>query len=159
MERRPHRILRLHRGGGAPERAAQIAGSHWGRADDRLGILGTGALAIPTLAGSAAYAFAETFDWHQGIDEHYLEARAFYGVVALSFLVGLGMDFANVNAVKALCWSAVLNGLLAPFLLVGILLVASDPVIMQGQPSSRLGRIVVGVTAAAMFAAGVAMFL
>ena len=124
-----------------------------------VGILGTGALAIPTLAGSAAYAFAETFDWHQGIDEHYLDARAFYMVVGLSFLVGVGMDFANVNAVSALYWSAVLNGMLAPFLLVGILAVASDSLIMHGQPSSRLGQLTVGATAVTMFGAAVAMFL
>jgi len=124
-----------------------------------LGIVGTGALAIPTLAGSAAYALAETFGWHQGIDEPYLHARAFYAVVILSFLVGVTLDFANLNAVQALYWSAVLNGLLAPFLLLGILLVASDRVIMQGQPSSRLGRTTVAVTTVAMFAAAVAMFL
>ena len=124
-----------------------------------IGILGTGALAIPTLAGSAAYALAETFGWHQGIDEHYLEARAFYSVVVLSFVIGVSMDFSNVNAVKALYWSAVLNGLLAPFLLLGILLVASDRVIMQNQPSSVLGRVTVGLTTIAMFGAAVAMFL
>ena len=124
-----------------------------------VGIVGTGALAIPTLAGSAAYALAETFDWHQGIDEHYHEARAFYAVVLLAFIVGVGMDFADVNAVKALYWSAVLNGLLAPFLLLGILLVASDRRLMHGQPSSLLGRATVAATTAAMFVAAVAMFL
>jgi NRAMP (natural resistance-associated macrophage protein)-like metal ion transporter len=124
-----------------------------------IGILGTGALAIPTLAGSAAYALAETFDWHQGIDEHYRDARAFYAVVVIAFVLGVGMDFARVNAVRALYWSAVLNGLLAPFLLCGILLVASDRTIMQNQPSSLLGRLTVGVTAAAMFAAAIAMFV
>jgi NRAMP (natural resistance-associated macrophage protein)-like metal ion transporter len=123
-----------------------------------IGILGTGALAIPTLAGSAAYALAETFGWHQGIDAHYLEARAFYAVIVLSFAIGVGMNFANVNAVQALYWSAVLNGLLAPFLLLGILLVASDRVIMQGQPSSLLGRLTVGVTTLAMIGAALAMF-
>lgn len=64
-----------------------------------------------------------------------------------------------MNAVKALYWSAVLNGLLAPFLLLGILLVASDRTIMQNQPSSALGRVTVGVTTLAMFGAAVAMFL
>ncbi len=124
-----------------------------------VGIIGTGALAIPTLAGSAAYALAETFDWHQGIDEQYLRARSFYAVIIVSFMVGVAMDFTSVNAVKALYWSAVLNGLLAPFLLLGILLVASDRVIMQGQPSSRLGRTVVALTTIAMFGAAAAMFL
>jgi NRAMP (natural resistance-associated macrophage protein)-like metal ion transporter len=124
-----------------------------------LGIIGTGTLAIPTLAGSAAYALAETFDWHQGIDEYYLEARAFYSVVVLSFAIGLSIDFANVNAVQALYWSAVLNGLLAPFLLLGILLVASDRTIMKNQPSSLLGRVTVAFTTIAMFGAAVAIFV
>ena len=124
-----------------------------------IGIIGTGTLAIPTLAGSAAYAFAETFDWHQGIDEQYLDARAFYAVIVISFVCGVAMDFSGVNAVKALYFSAVLNGLLAPFLLLGILLVASDRAIMNGQPSSLLGRVTVALTTAAMFGAAAAMFL
>ena len=123
-----------------------------------VGLVGTGALAIPTLAGSAAYAFAELFGWREGIDERFRGAPAFYAVLVASLAAGAAMDFANVNAVAALYWTAVLNGLLAPFLLVGILLVASDPRVMQGQTSSRLGRAVVGVTTATMFAAAVAFF-
>jgi Mn2+/Fe2+ NRAMP family transporter len=64
-----------------------------------------------------------------------------------------------VNPVRALYWTAVINGLLAPFLLIAILIVAADSRLMQGQPSSRLGWIVVAVTTIAMFAAGVAMFV
>ncbi|HEU4643241.1 MAG TPA: divalent metal cation transporter [Gemmatimonadaceae bacterium] len=124
-----------------------------------VGLLGTGALAIPTLAGSAAYAFAEVFGWEQGIDEHFRGAPAFYAVILLSLALGVGMDFANVNAVQALYWTAVLNGLLAPFLLVGILVAASDRRLMHGQPSSRLGRTVVAATTAAMFAAAIGMFV
>ena len=69
------------------------------------------------------------------------------------------MDVAKVNVVKALFLSAILNGILAPFLLLGILLIASDSRLMLGQPSSLLGRITVGVTTAAMFAAAVVMFV
>lgn len=124
-----------------------------------VGIIGTGLLAIPTLAGSAAYAFAETFGWRQGIDSDFRHAPAFYAVVIAAMLCGMAMDFANVNPVKALYWTAVLNGLLAPFLLLGILVVASDRVLMDGQPSSRLGRAVVGLTTVAMFAAAIGMFV
>lgn len=124
-----------------------------------VGLLGTGALAIPTLAGSAAYAFAETFGWKQGIDEHYQDAPGFYGVVLAAMAIGLALDFTNVNAVAALYWTAVINGVLAPFLLVGLLIVASDRTLMHGQPSSLLGRGVVAVTTAAMFAAAIAMFV
>jgi Mn2+/Fe2+ NRAMP family transporter len=123
------------------------------------GLIGVGLLAIPTLSGSAAYALAETFGWQQGLDEKLQKAKAFYAVVLLSAAVGIGLDFAQVNAVKALYWTAIINGLLAPFLLVGILMVASDKVIMQNQPSSILGRVTVGVTMIAMFGAGIAMFV
>lgn len=123
-----------------------------------VGLVGTGMLAIPTLAGSAAYALAETFRWREGIDERFSKARRFYVVLALSILAGMAMDFAKINAVKALYWSAVINGVLAPFLLLGILIVANDRGIMHGQPSSLLGRVTVGLATAAMFFAAVAMF-
>ena len=124
-----------------------------------VGIIGVGLLAIPTLAGSAAYALAETFGWAQGLDEKMEKARAFYAVVLLSIAVGCLIDFTHINPVSAMYWSAVINGLLAPFLLIGILAVASDPYIMFNQPSSRLTRVVVGVTTVAMFAAGIGMFV
>ena len=124
-----------------------------------VGIVGVGFLAIPTLAGSTAYAFAETFRWRQGLDKKLKQARAFYTLILISTGVGVGLDFAGINPVKALYWTAVINGLLAPFLLVAILLVASDKTLMQGQPSSRLGWSVVAITTVAMFAAGVAMFV
>jgi Mn2+/Fe2+ NRAMP family transporter len=124
-----------------------------------VGIVGVGFLAIPTLAGSAAYAFAETLGWRQGLDKKLKQARAFYALILLSTGVGVGLDFVGINPVKALYWTAVINGLLAPFLLVAILVVASDKKLMQGQPSSRLGWTVVAITTVAMFAAGVAMFV
>ena len=124
-----------------------------------VGIVGTGLLAIPTLAGSAAYAFAETFNWRQGIDEKFTRARAFYAVIGVSLMLGVAMDFVGISAVKALYWTAVINGLLAPFLTVGILHAASDRKLMRGQPSSWLARLVVGATTVVMFAAAVAMFV
>jgi Mn2+/Fe2+ NRAMP family transporter len=123
-----------------------------------VGLVGVGLLAVPTLAGSAAYAFAETFGWRQGLDRKLLGARYFYGVVVLATAAGIALDFANVNPVAALYWTAVINGLLAPFLLVGILLVASDRKLMKGQPSSGLGRAAVALTTLLMFAAAVGMF-
>jgi len=124
-----------------------------------IGIVGVGFLAIPTLAGSAAYACAETFKWHQGLDKKLKHARAFYSLILLSTAMGVVLDFAGINPVKALYWSAVINGLLAPFLLVAILIVASDKKLMQGQPSSRLGWALVAITTVAMFIAAVAMFV
>jgi NRAMP (natural resistance-associated macrophage protein)-like metal ion transporter len=124
-----------------------------------VGIVGVGFLAIPTLAGSTAYAFAETLGWRQGLNKRLNQARWFYALILFSTGVGVGLDFAGINPVKALYWTAVINGLLAPFLLVAILVVASDKKLMQSQPSSRLGWTVVAITTVAMFAAGVAMFV
>lgn len=124
-----------------------------------LGIVGVGFLAIPTLAGSTAYAFAETLGWRQGLSKELKQARWFYALILISTGVGVALDFIGINPVKALYWTAVINGLLAPFLLVAILIVAADKKLMQGQPSSRLGWIAVAIAAMAMFAAGVAMFV
>ena len=124
-----------------------------------LGIVGVGFLAIPTLAGSAAYAFAETLGWRQGLSKKLSGARWFYALILVSTGVGVALDFIGINPVKALYWTAVINGLLAPFLLVAILIVAADKKLMQGQPSSRLGWMVVAITTAAMFVAGIAMFV
>ena len=124
-----------------------------------LGIVGVGFLAIPTLAGSAAYAFAETLGWRQGLNRKLGQARWFYALILISTVAGVALDFIGINPVRALYWTAVINGLLAPFLMVAILVVAADKKLMQGQPSSRLGWIVVAITTAAMFVAGVAMFV
>ncbi len=116
-------------------------------------------MAIPTLAGSAAYAFAETLKWHHGLDEKWGKAKAFYAVILIALVFGVAINFININPIKALYWSAVFNGLLAPFLLLGIFLVARDKKIMQGQASSKLGQGVVGITIILMFMASVAMFV
>jgi len=124
-----------------------------------VGIVGVGFLAIPTLAGSTAYAFAETLGWRQGLNKKLGQARWFYALILVSTGIGVALDFIGINPVKALYLTAVINGLLAPFLLVAILIVAADKKLMQGQPSSRLGWIAVAITTIAMFVAGVAMFV
>jgi Mn2+/Fe2+ NRAMP family transporter len=124
-----------------------------------IGLVGVGALAIPTLAGSGAYALAEVFNWRQGIDQRPRRAPAFYGVIVLSLAAGVALDFAHVNPVKALYWTAIVNGVLAPFILVGIVLIASDRTLMQQQPSSRMSQVGVWAAAALMFAAAFGMFV
>jgi Mn2+/Fe2+ NRAMP family transporter len=124
-----------------------------------IGIFGVGFLAIPTLSASAAYALSDTFRWSQGLDRKLVRAREFYAIVALSTLLGVVLDFFKVNAIRILFGSAIINGLLAPFLLAGILIVAADPKVMQGQPSSRLSLFVVGLTTLLMLAAAVGMLV
>src|SRR5947207_9428650 len=123
------------------------------------GLIGVGLLAVPTLSGSAAYAFAETFNWSQALDEKLRRAPAFYIVVIVSICLGIAMDFLKINPVTALLWTAVINGVLAPFLLAGILLVAFDKKIMRNQPASMLSRVVVAIALLAMFVSAVAMFV
>ncbi len=124
-----------------------------------LGIVGTGLLAIPTLAGSSAYAFAETFDWAYGLDKKLRQARSFYAIFVLATVAGIAMDFVGINPIRALFWTAVINGVLAPFLLVGILLVATDRKIMRDQLSSKLTRIVATIATILMFGAAIGMFV
>ncbi len=124
-----------------------------------LGIVGVGLLSIPTLAGSAAYALAETFAWRQGLNEKATGARHLYTVFAASMAAGMALYFLKINPLKALYWTAIINGILAPFLLVAIVAVASDAKLMNNQPSPLLARIGVGITALLMFAAAAGMFL
>jgi NRAMP (natural resistance-associated macrophage protein)-like metal ion transporter len=124
-----------------------------------IGIIGTGLLAIPTLAGSAAYAFAETFGWAYGLDNKFRQAVSFYAVFVVATLVAIVIDFVGVDPIKALFWSAVVNGVLAPFLLVCVYFVASDAKIMLGQPSSPITRATVAVATLAMFGAAIGMFV
>jgi Mn2+/Fe2+ NRAMP family transporter len=124
-----------------------------------IGIVGTGLLAIPTLAGSAAYAFAETFEWVYGLDEKFKNAISFYAVFIVATVGGGVLDLLKIDPIKALYWSAIVNGVLAPFLLVALLLVTNDKRIMRNQPSSPVTRAVVILTTVVMFAAGAGMFI
>lgn len=123
------------------------------------GIIGVGFLAIPTLAGSAAYVFTETFGFRHGLDEKLGRARFFYGIMGLSILLGIALTYLHIKPIDALYLTAVINGILAPVLLIGILLVACDRKIMQGQPSSLLGRLAVGATTIGMALAAIAIFV
>jgi Mn2+/Fe2+ NRAMP family transporter len=95
-----------------------------------LGIIGTGLLAVPVLAGSAAYAVSETFGWTEGLDRKPREAKAFYGVIALATLGGVALNLLRIDPMLALYWAAVVNGLLAPPLMVVTMLIARNPAVM-----------------------------
>jgi NRAMP (natural resistance-associated macrophage protein)-like metal ion transporter len=96
------------------------------------GIIGTGMLAIPVLAGSSAYAVCESFGWTEGLDRRWSDARAFYGVIAAATAIGAGLNLTPIDPVRALYWSAVLNGLLAAPLMATMLIVARNPRVMGG---------------------------
>jgi Mn2+/Fe2+ NRAMP family transporter len=158
--------LTLHRHGithiDTSKQAAQALGPIAGRFASLLftiGILGVGFLAIPTLSGSAAYALAETFRWPEGLSTKFRRAPGFYSVIIISTFIGIAINFCGMNPVRALYWSAVVNGLLAPFVMVAILIVASDRKLMCNQPSSPLSRVIVAITTLFMFGAGIGMFV
>jgi NRAMP (natural resistance-associated macrophage protein)-like metal ion transporter len=121
-----------------------------------LGIIGTGMLAVPVLAGSAAYAVAEVFEWKSGLDLKLLEAREFYAIIALATLGGLALDFTPIDPIKALFWSAVINGVIAVPIMVVMMLLADDAKVMGGFTITRrlkaLGWLATGTMAAAVAA-------
>lgn len=113
-----------------------------------LGIVGTGLLAVPVLAGSTAYAVSEAFGWNEGLGLKLSQARAFYLVIIGSMLGGLLMNWVGLNAVRALYFSAILNGVAAPPLIVLILLLARSRDLMGGHASGRWSQSALCVAAA-----------
>jgi Mn2+/Fe2+ NRAMP family transporter len=120
-----------------------------------LGIVGTGLLAVPVLAGSAAYGVAEAFGWHEGLSRVFTQARGFYGVIAASTLMGLALNFIGVNAISALVYAAVINAIVAVPLLAVILRVANNRAIMGDFVNGRLSNIIGAITLAFMAIAAV----
>ena len=124
-----------------------------------LGIIGTGMLAVPILAGSAAYAITEAESWRGSLEDRPKLSPRFYGVIAVAMLLGLALDFFNFNAVKMLFYSAVLNGVLAPPLVVLVTLLTSNSEVMGERVSSPLLRFLGWATAAIMTIAAIGMFV
>jgi NRAMP (natural resistance-associated macrophage protein)-like metal ion transporter len=122
-----------------------------------LGIVGTGLLAVPVLAGSAAYAVGETLRWKTGLENAPRRARGFYAVIAVATLAGTAMNFLAINPIKALFWAAVINGVAAVPMLVAIMRLAARPDAMGRFAVSGPLRAVGWLTAAAMAACVVGM--
>ena len=123
-----------------------------------LGLLGAGMLGVPVLAGSSAYAVGEGAAWKRTSLKHKPHtARNFYAVIGISMSIGLAMDFMGFNAVSMLFWSAVLNGVLAPPLIVLVVMLTNDPKVMNQHVNPPLLRILGWLTAIVMSGAAVAM--
>jgi NRAMP (natural resistance-associated macrophage protein)-like metal ion transporter len=115
-----------------------------------LGLIGTGMLGVPVLAGSCAYAISEAAAWRGSLENKPRGARRFYGVLAAAMAIGLGIDYAGLDAVRMLFWSAVINGVLAPPLILLILLLTSDRTVMGDRVNSPLQRLLGWATFAIM---------
>lgn len=124
-----------------------------------VGLIGSGFLAIPILTGSASYAVAEAFGWKCGLDEKPRRAKAFYLTIAASTVVGMLINYLGINPISALFWTAVINGVLAPPLLVLIMLISNNKKVM-GENANGTGLNILGwLTTAIMALAAIGMFM
>ncbi|HSX33442.1 MAG TPA: divalent metal cation transporter [Candidatus Saccharimonadales bacterium] len=121
-----------------------------------IGLIGTGLLAIPVLAGSSSYALAESFRWREGLYRNLEQARAFYGVIIISMLVGLSINFIGLDPIKALIYAAVGNAIVAPVVLFCIIRISSNRKFMGAWKNKPLTTAVGWLTFALMSAASVA---
>jgi len=124
-----------------------------------VGIIGTGLLAIPVLAGSSSYAIAESLGWREGLYRGLSQAYAFYGIIILSMLVGLGLNFVGLDPIKALIYSAIANGLVAPFVLFFIVKISSNKRVMGHWVNRPLTTFMGWATTGVMAAAGIAAII
>jgi NRAMP (natural resistance-associated macrophage protein)-like metal ion transporter len=124
-----------------------------------IGIVGLGLLAVPVLAGSAAYALSEAFSWHEGLYRKFREAHGFYGVITVATLIGLLINFVGIDPIKALIVTAVLNGVVAVPLIALIITISSNEKIMGEHKSGWLSKTLLWITFAVMLIAAVGMFL
>jgi len=124
-----------------------------------LGIIGTGMLAIPVLAGSAAYGIGDSRGWHSGLDLKVRQAPAFYSVIAAATLLGIIMDWSRLDPIKALYWSAVINGVVAVPMMLAMMIVVNKHSRMGKFTAPRVMTILGWAGTAVMAAAAIAMFI
>lgn len=121
------------------------------------GIIGTGLLAVPVLAGSAAYAVSETAHWKVGLSREPAEAKAFYATIVAATIIGMGLNLTPLPPMAALFWSAVINGVVAVPVMIILMLIASDKTVMKQFVIGKLLKILGWATCVAMFAAVIGM--
>ncbi len=121
-----------------------------------IGIIGTGLLAIPVLAASSSYAIAESLRWKSGLHQTLRQAHAFYGIIIMSMLVGLGLNFVGIDPIKALIYSAAFNGIVAPFVLFFIVRLSSNKKVMGHWVNRKTTTVIGWITTTIMALAGAA---
>jgi Mn2+/Fe2+ NRAMP family transporter len=122
-----------------------------------IGIIGTGLLAIPVLAGSQSYMLSETFGWEKGLDKKFPQAKAFYITIIISLLVGLSLDFIGISPIQALVYTAILYGITAPVLIAVIMHIGNNKKVMKEFTNSKLSNFLGGLALLLMTAAAVAL--
>jgi NRAMP (natural resistance-associated macrophage protein)-like metal ion transporter len=152
------RITNVHTAAEAASALAPVAG-HFASLLFTLGIVGTGMLAVPVLAGSTAYALADALGWKEGLGKTFRQARGFYSVIVGAMVVGLAMDFGGIDPIRGLYLAAILNGLAAPPLILLMLVLGNDRQTMGRWRSGWLSNAIVGLALLAMVVAPVAYLL
>lgn len=107
-----------------------------------LGIIGTGLLAVPVLAGASGYALSDAFDWKEGLNKGFSQAKKFYLIIAASTIIGLLINFTNLDPIKALVYSSVVNGVISAPILVTIINIANDEKILKDKVNSKLSNVI-----------------
>ncbi len=153
-----NQIFNIQSAGDAALALKPLAGQ-WSAGLFTVGIVGTGMLSIPVLAGSCSYALAETFGWKNGLYKTLKQAKAFYGTIIIAMLLGFSLNLVGLNPIKALILSAVINGLVAPFILIPIVQISSRPKIMGNYANSRGKQTMGWLIIAIMFAVGLASII
>jgi len=123
-----------------------------------LGIIGTGLLAVPVLAGSSGYALGEVRGWPTGLERRFSQAKGFYATVAVSILIGIALEVAPLDPIKALVWSAVANGVIVVPILIALMIVGSNRKQMGPFVATPLQKVFGWLATAIMAAAAIAMF-
>jgi NRAMP (natural resistance-associated macrophage protein)-like metal ion transporter len=124
-----------------------------------LGIIGTGLLAVPVLAGSSGYALSDAFGWSEGLSRKFKQAKGFYLVIAASTLIGLWINFINIDPIKALVYTAVINGVIAVPILFAVMKIANDKEMLRGNTNSYVSNVIGWLVFAIMGASVIIMFV
>jgi Mn2+/Fe2+ NRAMP family transporter len=124
-----------------------------------VGIIGTGLLAVPVLAGSSGYALSDAFGWSEGLSRKFKQAKGFYLVIAASTLIGLWINFINIDPIKALVYTAVINGVIAVPILFAVMKIANDKEMLRGNTNSYVSNVIGWLVFAIMGASVIIMFV
>jgi Mn2+/Fe2+ NRAMP family transporter len=124
-----------------------------------VGILSVGMIGVPVLAGSGAYALSEAMGWREGLERKVADARGFYSIIAASVLIGLALQYSPISPMRALFWSAVINGLVAVPLMIVVIVLVSSTAVMGPYVASKPVRFLGWIATALMGVSALAMFL
>lgn len=124
-----------------------------------IGIIGTGLLSIPVLAASTAYGLSDTFGWKQGLSKKFGQAKAFYLIIIICGIIGLGMNFIGINPIKALVYASVINGVVSVPIIFVIMKLSNDKAILEKNTNGRLTKIIGWMTFVIMAISTVIMFI